>query len=365
MPVSAAAPVRESVEAVIDRVTELTIKPSGSLQIGIIGGKGSGKTYLFHALVARTTVGRDAGALANYLDGNTQVNASDRHDSEGTSLHPADLSEDYRKWFELDQTLEAHKKWYTLRLRYRTGFVGMAERRLDVRFLDGPGEIYQQNLQPFWETAFLQARVMIFCLPLWVAFPADALTHHSEEERASLLRNFHRTVNNYRQLRDDAVARQVSPPKRVRAVLALTAADDMDTSLTELRSQWILPYMEFGRAAAHLRKLRSSEGAVMRYLVNAQRISRYLEQKFQESRDQDVRRIPADLRFDGGDPFLAPLSSVSGAKLQRVKELEADNPSLVQKNSLDRIALSKDPPVPVHVELPLLVVLCEATNALM
>jgi hypothetical protein len=68
-----------------------------------------------------------------------------------------------------------------------------------------------------------------------------------------------------------------------------------------------------------------------------------------------VARIPDELSFGGNPPWLIPVSAIHSEALDR---LEGDYPNPDERPR-------RAPPVPIHVELPLLVALCEQGNALM
>jgi hypothetical protein len=72
-----------------------------------------------------------------------------------------------------------------------------------------------------------------------------------------------------------------------------------------------------------------------------------------------VSRIPRQLDFGRGLPWIIPISAVEGKTLARAIE--------ARKGMTDDAPLPPgiEPPVPIHVELPLLAALCENHNALM
>src|SRR6185295_7177407 len=137
----------------------------------------------------------------------------------------------------------------------------------------------------------------------------------------------------------------------VRSILALTMADDRRSALTTLRNRWITPFIE--RPRPHLDALRTASGTA-RYLASARQISEAVFKEFDASHDPRISGIPERIEFGGGRPWFVPLSAIDGATLDswdqgRVEKPRADLP----------------PPVPVHVELPLLVALCDSRHALM
>lgn len=103
----------------------------------------------------------------------------------------------------------------------------------------------------------------------------------------------------------------------------------------------------------YLRKLCTQAG-VMRYLNNARQVSDLLAESFAGAR-QVVSGIPKQLNFNGGPPWIIPMSAIEGKVLD---QFEKDKTSLVERQRYGY-------PVPVHVELPLLMVLCEHHNALL
>ncbi|HET9767867.1 MAG TPA: hypothetical protein VFS60_13510, partial [Thermoanaerobaculia bacterium] len=156
---------------------------------------------------------------------------------------------------------------------------------------------------------------------------------------------FDRVVQNYTDVR--TLNRQRHP---VSSVLALTQADDRRTALKTLQDRWIQPYMDSPHT--YLKQLQRGAG-VGRYLANARKVSDVLHEEFAAVRDPRVAAIPSSLEFGGGRPWVIPLSAIEGAQLD---VLEGKAPHR------GRPLLE---PVPAHVELPLLVALCERFNALM
>lgn len=327
----------------------------GTEKLGIIGGKGVGKSFLFQGMVHRTQSKAQAGAMSTYLDKARLFYALSRKDK-AQSLILAEFSKLYRSWVRLPQTKFDTQKWYRLRLSYRTGIVlGRKPSFMDVEFFDGSGEGFfeatrnRKGVRALWREGYLDARVMVFCLPLWAAFPGSKLSRADWRERDELLAGFERVIRNYEDLR-----REGQRTQPVKSVLAFTMADDQRSALKKLHEKWIVPYMD--NPQLYLRQLRSGSG-VARYLANARTISEALHEELAANRDPRVSSIPQSLDVDGrgGRPWLIPLSAVDGRELDRIEE-EYPKPD-------DRPVLPE--PVPVHVELPLLVALCERHNALM
>jgi hypothetical protein len=257
----------------------------------------------------------------------------------------------YASWERLPTTIAVAQEWYRLRLRYRTGIFGGERSALDVEFFDGSGEgFFEAARTPenrkLWREGYLKARVMVFCLPIWAAFPGDNLKREDWQKREELIEGFEQVVQNYTDMR--TLNGQTQP---VCSILALTQADDRRSGLQALRDRWIQPYMDSPHT--YLRQLRRGSG-IARYLANARTVSAALHEEFDAARDPQVAAIPESLEFGRGRPWLIPVSAIEGGLLDSVAgqpEAERDP--------------APYPPVPVHVELPLLVALCERDNALM
>ncbi len=322
----------------------------GTEKLGIVGGKGVGKSYLFQAMAYRTFSGPQSGALNYYLDGIRLFYAMRRSDRAHT-LNLSKFIKKYSSWERLPQTLATTQVWYRLRLRFRTGLLGSGRSAMDVEFFDGSGEgFFQANRtvenRRLWREGYLDARVMVFCLPLWAAFPASGLSSQDWKWRDELLEGFEQVIQNYTDLR--TLNKRTKP---VKSILALTMADDRRSALSTLHDKWISPYIDSPHT--YLRQLKSGAG-ISRYLANARRVSEAMHAEFEASRDPRVSSIPQSLDF-GGRPWMVPLCAIEGGRLEQV-EREFPGPE-------DRPPLHA--PVPAHVELPLLVALCERDNALM
>jgi hypothetical protein len=338
-------------------------------KLGIIGGKGVGKSYLFQSMVYRSYHADKSGALAYYLDqSGIELHSSAAHSVHQERREPlSSFVDDYKSWNTLVQTRLYDQRWYRLSLPYLTGYLGRGRAVLDVKFFDGSGEglIALESMddaqQQLWKDAYLDCTVMVFCLPLWAVFPnADAMSGktptsrtqspaaggdgNEQEElddwdrRDRFLRQFEQVVTNFRVLRKKFHIRH-----RVRCILALTMADDPRCALTTLSNRWIAKYMN--NPDHYLTSLRKGKN-IARYLANARRVSESLYAEFRSHTDPTIGAIPGLLwGFHGGRPWLIPLSAIEGEWLKQPPT--------------DRL------PVPVHVELPLLVALCESENALM
>ena len=328
---------------------EKEMLPSKSSQdVGIVGGKASGKSYLINAIVYRTTSGARAGSLSPYLHRDAVRLFMSRDGEPESAVNLARFIEQYASWERLGQTLLMDQRWFRLQLQYRAGFLGQQRKEMSVVLLDGSGEGFFSALgnsaKQMWRKGYMEARLMIFCLPLWVAFPGP-LTEDDRQFREQMLEEFEQVVSNYLTLREE---QGLSHP--VRTVLALTMADDRKGALETLRDRWINPIMD--SPDFYLRKFRTSAGSA-RYLANARRVSDILFDEFMSANGPLVSRIPGMIDFGAGRPWLVPMSSIDGAMLDYVESATpADGHRL-------------PPPVPVHVELPLLVALCQKTNALM
>jgi len=323
------------------------------LRIGIVGGKMAGKSYLFQGMVYRTQDGELSGALTYFLEKDAIELWS--YASPGDQPLRVNLDEflgSYESWTRLETTRREIQKWYRLRLGYRCGVFGTRRSALELELLDGSGEGFfeappsSENLE-IWRHGFMDVGVMIFCLPLWVAFPRHDLTLEDWEQRDELLGDFQRVLGNFAKVREELDMRQP-----VRSILALTMADDGRSALDTLRQRWIEPYMEDPRPI--LRQLRKSAGTA-RYLNNAREISKAVREEFRASPEARVTKIVRQLDFGAGTPWIVPLSAIEGSQLERLGDRRD------RSQAMDRLR----PPVPVHVELPLLVALCEQTNALM
>jgi hypothetical protein len=335
-------------------------------KLGIIGGKGVGKTYLFQAMFYRCFAGEQAGALTRYLERDgahlfiaTGANNQFVKTGKARTLNRVNFIKKYENWERLASTTKVVQQWYRCRLLYRTGLLGRSRTAMDVEFLDASGEgllelgSLSASDREVWERAYLDARVMVFCLPLWGAFPASTLTEEDWEIRQSLIVGLEQVVNHYKDMR-----RRNSRTDRVSTILALTMADDRRSALRALHDSWINPYLQSPYPI--LKQLRRETG-VARYIANARRISEALHAEFASSRAPKIANIPGNLDFGGGEPWIVPMSAIHGERLDYL-----DNK---YKDGIDdparRMEVRDAAPTPVHVELPLLLALCERENALM
>ncbi len=324
---------------------------SAGTKVGILGGKGSGKSYLFKAMVYRTLAGAQAGALSYYLRRNAVQLLRLEDAGQAEHLEPFEFLDDYMHWYRLAFTRQADQQRYRLRLHYPTGLLGGSRQHIDVEFFDGAGEFFETPLNEHtleaWKAAFLDAPIMVFCFPLWAAFPAaELMTDDDWEERERRILGFSSAVTNFERLRD-----QVGEHPPVRSILALTMADDMRCSLNTLKRRWIDPYLE--APDVYLPALRKGRG-ISRYLFNARKISEAVAAELEAANDVRIGRVLPQIEFGGGQPWLVPMSSIDGAVLDSTG---ADGAAGTPR--------APEAPVPAHVELPLLLALCDQHNALM
>ena len=338
-------------------------------KLGILGGKGVGKSYLFQAMVYRTFAGQQSGALTYYLERDSmrlfmaegaEGNGGRRLTETGAArtLNRVTFIDKYLTWQRLAFTSREAQQWYRLRLSFRTGWLGRSQSAIDVEFFDGSGEGFfeVQTLSPedwdLWAKAYLDAGIMVFCLPLWAAFPGPGLTDDDWKTRERLLAGFEQVVQKYKDMR-----RRHDQTQPVSSILAFTMADDGRSALRTLYDRWISPYLDAPHT--YLRQLRRGSG-IARYVNNARRISEAMHEEFAAVGDPRVAAIPQDLDFGRGRPWIVPLSAIDGARLDEIEKKypNPDDPARVREAR--NVA-----PTPVHVELPLLVALCERENALM
>jgi len=322
-------------------------------RIGILGGKGVGKSYLFHAMIYRLLDSGQSGALSTFVEGAGVKLAQRLYDQSVMRRREAEeYIFNYRTWTRLRTTLEMQQSWYRLSLPYRTGPFGWRQSQLEVEFFDGSGEVLSSKdpaYRELWIQTYGDVRVMIFCLPLWAAFPGAGLSKQDLAERDLVLQSFFKVVGTFRNFHDE-----LQPDKKIRTLLALTMADDQRTALTALRENWIASFLQ--DPTHYLNRIGTDRGIAL-YLQNARKVSSIVHEEFAASQFADVRGIPQKLDFGTGAPWIVPVSAIDG---QRLLQLERQHP-----DERERALQGHAPPTPVHVELPLLVALCEHTNALM
>ncbi len=355
----------------------------GGFKVGIIGGPSSGKTYLFHAMVSRLRDLDQAGALAPFLvkEGCVELYQAGLHDKLGWFADPREFSSAYRTWQRLEATKVEKQEWYKLRLQVPTGLFGHKRAPFEVEYLDAAGERLRDHVVeselPIWARAFLSAQVLVFCLPMWVAFPRDDLDDRALEQQQKQEEDFFTVYRNLVEVRDSFAKGairgvDVRLPTKVQTILALTMADDTRSALEPVRRRWIDRYAERNPNTGRdpLQDLLSSlaKGAgCARYLESARRVSTTLTKAFSTINDADVRTIPKKLEGYGNlPPWIVPVSAVAGSTLtlaeQQIEQgLEAEQDKLHRM----RFIRTHGEPRPLHVELPLVLGLCEQFNALM
>lgn len=338
-------------------------------KVGILGGKGVGKSYLFQSMVYRTYAGVQAGALTYYLerDGIHLFKAAGGEGAGGwrvtdtgaaLTLNRVEFIRKYQNWERLSTTRKAEQQWYRLRLLLRTGWLGRTQSAMDVEFFEGSGEGFFElrtvnaEDRALWTRAYHNAGVMVFCLPIWAAFPNEHLSEEEWAHRDALLRGFEQVVQNYLDMR-----RRENAGQPVSSILALTMSDDRRSALRTLYDRWIAPYLDSPHT--YLKQMRRGSG-VARYINNARKISENLHEEFAAARDPRVSTIPQILDLGRGRPWIVALSATEGARLDDLERRFPNPDAPARLAEARRIA-----PTPVHVELPLLLALCERENALM
>ncbi len=336
-------------------------------KVGILGGKGVGKSYLFQSMVYRTYSGSQSGALTYYLERDgihlfKAVGGVGARDLTATGsaapINRVEFIRKYQSWERLSTTRKEEQQWYRLRLLLRKGWFGGRQSAMDVEFFEGSGEGFfelqttEKADRALWTRAYLHAGVMVFCLPIWAVFPNEHLTDEDWRHRDALLLGIEQVVQNYLAMR-----RREGATHPVSSILALTMSDDRRSALRTLRDRWISPYLDSPHT--YLKQLRKGAG-VARYLNNARVTSECLHDEFAAARDPRITSIPQSLDFGRGKPWIVPLSATEGARLDELERKFPNPDDPARQSEARRIA-----PTPVHVELPLLLALCERENALM
>jgi hypothetical protein len=354
-PAAHAEPSEEAAEAVkLDTDTSRLKEGESTIKVGILGGKGVGKSYLFQAMVYRIAHLGQAGVLKYYMrDLVAELSMSEIEDPQRRKLVLSDFLEGYSRLLRLPATLMSEQKWYRLQLNFATGTFGRGNSTMNIEFLDGSGEALEMGLaipkmRELWEQAFRDATVMIFCLPIWTLFPnADEMKEDDWDYRDRWLKGFARVVTTYREIRN--------PKLKVRSVLVLTMADDRKSALRTLFRRWIKPCIERESAEKFLQEVHEGSG-IMRYLATARDVSQYLHREFKRVDFGGVIPHPAELNFGYGLPWIVPVSAVDGDRLVQIEEERMHNPKYRYRGPA---------PIPAHVELALLAAMCEHYNALM
>ncbi len=337
-------------------VREERIPPGASFETAILGPTNSGKSYYFQGLMYRLQQKGQQGVLTRYLSDVAlwrktvtlnrmlmlRAEGSDAQIDYGTGERVAlgDFNKAYQDYKRLPQTTRTIFHRYTVGLTYRTGWRGQRKQLLKLSFIDAPGELHRQGPRgtalaaEVWR-AYTTARVAVFCLPVWVAFPGDSPLI-DRDTRKSTLDDFEVIVEHFLGLVRNT-------PRDVRIVLALTQSDAVESGLQTLADRWVRSYLNDSRN--HLARLGGVSGPTQ-YLAAARSVSRYVAREFSRSVEERVFRIPKLLTVDGRHPWIIPVSAVDGEVVAKRKA-------------------ARNPPVPAHVDLPLLLALCEAHNALL
>jgi hypothetical protein len=346
---------KEAAEAVKINADQTRLEESkDAIKVGILGGKGVGKSYLFQSMVYRIASPTHAGVLSYYMrDLSAQLSMSGIADPNPRILALPDFLEGYSRMLRLPPTLMSDQRWYRLQLNFATGKFGRGSSTMNIEFLDGSGEALElgtaiPQMKELWVRAFRDATVMIFCLPIWTLFPdGDEMTEDDWDYRDRWLKGFARVVSTYREIRN--------PTLKVRSVLVLTMADDHRSALRTLHRRWIKPCIENPSAEKFLNDVRSGSG-ITRYLATAREVSSYLQREYRRVGFGGVVTDLAELNYGYGLPWIVPVSAVDGAQLTQIEEnIELD----------PRYRYRGPAPVPAHVELALLAAMCEHFNALM
>ena len=327
-------------------------RTSSPIKVGILGGVAVGKSCLFQAMVYRTVNPDTAGALSYFIR-NKPTEISIAADREGVlrRIEPTELLRQYREWNRLPATTWAGQTAYRLRLSFSSGLLGRTTSAMDIELLDAAGEFFEsgsslRNQRDIWNQAFGKASVVLFCLPIWALFPdARQMEDQDWRMRDRWLEGFSRIVMNCRSF--------CEPGARVRTVLALTMADDRRSALQTLRKDWIEPVQRDEQG--FLRRARRTSG-IMKYLAGAREISTYLYRQLDRIEFRGMFQGPAALDFGKGLPFIVPMSALDGEQLDTIE---------AQRQVDSNYRYAGRGPVPAHVELPLLLALCEYHNALM
>ena len=311
-------------------------------RIVLIGGKGTGKSYLFQSMVQRTQSHHCAGALSYYLDGNrTQLLSAKCRQDPAFRERISSYLKEYKNYTRLKQTSLIDQAWYRLELPYKKGFFGKKTDSLNIEFYDGAGEYYESPLDEnnfgVWEDV-VKSKIIVYCLPLWIIFPQDQLSEGDKKERREYLDAFDKILTNYEDVR-----KRKKQTHSVFSILALTQADDNRLNKNglagEIKKNWIKEYLD--NYQTYTEELKKPHN-VLKYIKNTQKVSNLLFQEISKSSSPEISSIVTGLDL-GKKPWIIPVSAIQGNNIDSKIEQE---------------------PHPIHVELPLLIALCEYTNAL-
>jgi hypothetical protein len=334
-----------------------------SIQLGILGSKGTGKTYMFQSLVHRTSNGDHSGALAPFFrGGRNELHKSILHRDTGLPVawervNPKDVVGDLLDWKFQPFTAEDNERWFHLKVYYRAGFRRF-QRHLDVSFLDASGEALLRGpigkRAEVWKEAYVKPNVIIVCIPFWVVFPNYDSPALDEHERERMLKESNTVFEHYTDILDKFGRRG-----RVTPILALTMADDTRCDFPEVRSRWIRAYTQTEHHYVYqFRKPR----IVARYLAHARHISEYLTDQLSTGGPAIDWILPALNHIGSTKPWIIPMTACDGAYLQSEIRAKAEGAKEMAESAARG---RKKYPVPGHVELPLLLALCEDSNTLM
>jgi hypothetical protein len=334
-------PVATSTADVV--ATDRPLARNKMVKMAIAGGRQTGKSYLFQSIVLRTWTGFKAGALAGFLDDRKSTLV--RMDGD-TPIYDDHVIDNYKSWGLIPPT--QNRVVFKVKLTYPMGWFGRRDRAIELAFVDAPGEDWSRN-----ELAkeCTDTDVMLLCVPAWAAFPA-VLTETEETEARHAIDDFHTIVTEF-----SAELDRLPKKKKVQMVVALTMADDGRSALDVVRTNWIEPFTR-GAIAHENREALHRQSGLSSYLAMARRVSDFVELELKRQSNVQVNSIPGSLKFAGTRPWFIPVSAIDGARLQRI----VGEPSAQQRQKL--VKESGDP-IPAHVELPLLIALCQQTNALM
>ncbi|MCG8458754.1 MAG: hypothetical protein MI919_20940 [Holophagales bacterium] len=320
------------------------------LRVALLGGARSGQRALFQAMAYRAGGRRRAGALASLIAPGAGKVERLGEDGRPAADETERLVGDYEGWRCMmdadldggpDSEQESPTGRYRLELPYPTGWLGCSPARLHVDLY--PPSLLQLPLPPGEQKLLQRARVLIFAVPFWACLPRRDVGEEVVAAGREHLEALGRQIFGVQEARRGG--------ERASIFFALTLADDERGGLPDLREAWIHRTIEgHRRLAKRLRRPRY----LLTYLDNARRISEHLHRLL----------IGAE----------ADASRSAGAAVLELLELEGSERAwLLPVSALDsRIAENVaaggsapgEPPIPAHVELPLLLTLCEHAEAL-
>nr|VFK10216.1 MAG: hypothetical protein BECKLPF1236B_GA0070989_10134 [Candidatus Kentron sp. LPFa] len=319
----------------------------GMEKLAIVGGKMTGKSYLFHAMVHRLS--GTEGSIGYFLNaGMSQLHELTRNGEIRQTKPTDEFLAPYRQWQRLEFT-QYEPIWYQLDVPFYAGIFGRNEPRVEINYLEASGEGFferamQTQYQEDWN-AFFDVRSIVFCLPIWAAFPGRKMTQEDWNTREELLQGLDRVANHF-----STLLKTHYHKRKVKTILALTMADDRRSSLSTLRENWIEPYMQDEHKL--LRLMNNSRG-IVQYLANTRRVSDVVRKEMEKSSDIRIRSLPKTIKFGHAKTWFIPMTAIYGDTLDRMEQREK------------KVRVGIRAPVPVHVELPLLVAMSDGRQALM